>query len=189
MTFNKCNACSESEVPAHADFCISCGQQMERSKEDQTNEEKVIEEPTSKVSIIAWIVIVLLVLGGIGKILEKEGKPQFGKDSEYDKALKLNQELKANLNKPLIPVNINPGNQNNLATADKTTKSPCASIESELASVEYEQAGNEGALDIYEGKESPMFQSAYLNALKEKGRLQLRHIDLERKLKACTKKR
>lgn len=65
----------------------------------------------------------------------------------------------------------------------------CSLIESDLASVESDQAGNERALDLYEGMEGSIGQGSYLNALKEKGRLQLRHIELERKLKACSKRR
>ncbi len=69
-----------------------------------------------------------------------------------------------------------------LATLEKRERRK--SIEDELNSVESEQAGNERALDLYENMEGSIGKGSYLNALKKKGELQLRHIQLERKLKS-----
>lgn len=80
-------------------------------------------------------------------------------------------------------------NKTDSSTTKPSAKQTCADIEMELASVERDQAGNERALALYEGKESPLFKASYLNALKYKAELQLRHIALERKLKACGKRK
>ncbi|MEQ1642153.1 MAG: hypothetical protein ABL959_01760 [Pyrinomonadaceae bacterium] len=67
----------------------------------------------------------------------------------------------------------------------------CSDITSELAVVESEQANVERLLDQTEdySEEGTIKKSLYLNALKRKGDLQLRHIALQRKLKACGKKK
>ena len=66
--------------------------------------------------------------------------------------------------------------------------SKCDELESELAGVERDQAGVEERLDATEdfGPQAGSPKKAiYMNALKRKGELQLQHIALERKLKAC----
>ncbi len=68
----------------------------------------------------------------------------------------------------------------------------CSSIESELAGVQRDQASVEEMLDATEdfGPQAGSPKKAiYLNALKRKGQLQLQRIALERKLKACGRKK
>ena len=68
----------------------------------------------------------------------------------------------------------------------------CSSIESELAGVRRDQSSVEEMLDATEdfGPQAGSPKKAiYLNALKRKGELQLQRISLERKLKACGRKK
>jgi hypothetical protein len=84
------------------------------------------------------------------------------------------------------------------AVALKTSPTPsrmtgkCADIESDLALVESDQARVEQMLDATEdfGDQagSPK-REIYMNALKRKGELQQQHIALERKLRACRKRK
>jgi hypothetical protein len=83
-------------------------------------------------------------------------------------------------------------NANTIGLSTPVKQSPCDSIESELASVESDQARVEEMLDATEdfGPQAGSPKRAiYMNALKRKGELQLQHIALERKLKTCGKKR
>lgn len=76
--------------------------------------------------------------------------------------------------------------------SNATAKNSCADIESELASVKSDQARVEEMLDTTEdfGEQAGSPKKAiYLNALKQKGQLQLQQIALERKLKACGKRK
>lgn len=80
------------------------------------------------------------------------------------------------------------------SSANKTNapKNSCADIESELASVESDQARVEEMLDATEdfGPQAGSPKRAiYMNALKRKGELQLRHVALEKKLRACGKRK
>lgn len=77
-------------------------------------------------------------------------------------------------------------------TGTTTARQSCADIESELASVESDQARVEEMLDATEdfGPQAGSPKRAiYTNALKRKGELQLRHIALEKKLRACGKRK
>jgi len=68
----------------------------------------------------------------------------------------------------------------------------CSEIESELAGVESDQARVEEMLDATEdfGPQAGSPKRAiYMNALKRKGELQLRHIALEKKLRTCGKRK
>ncbi len=80
----------------------------------------------------------------------------------------------------------------NSTPAKTSTKQSCADIESELAAVERAQAGVEETLDATEdfGPQAGSPKRAiYMTALKRKGELQLRHIALEKKLRACGKRK
>ncbi|MBX3299580.1 MAG: hypothetical protein KF736_08970 [Acidobacteria bacterium] len=83
-------------------------------------------------------------------------------------------------------------NKTDSSTTKPSAKQTCADIENELASVESDQARVEEMLDATEdfGPQAGSPKRAiYMNALKRKGELQLQHITLERKLKACGKRK
>lgn len=69
------------------------------------------------------------------------------------------------------------------AIAQAAVREPRQKLKDELESLESEDAQLERALDMYENMEGSIGKSSYLNALKKKGELQLRRIQLERKLK------
>lgn len=131
-------------------------------------------------SIAGFLIMSLLALGSGGSPSSRSGEPKYNSSTT-------NNATASPTAAPTVSLNETPKTGNTTVKA-----SPCADIESELAGVRRDQASVEEMLDATEdfGPQAGSPKKAiYMNALKRKGELQLQRIALERKLKACGRKK
>lgn len=145
-----------------------------------------------KVFMVGAGFFVLIIFVGFIGALQSGNRQQSNRQSNTTSNVNATNAAQANMQNAANAV---ANAANAVATSTNKTSAPknsCADIESELASVESDQARVEEMLDATEdfGPQAGSPKRAiYMNALKRKGELQLQHIALEKKLRACGKRR